>query len=283
MTEIATFDPPFDREAVLTSLKRDGAVILRDAIDSALCAKVAAELRPHFDREGDRSMSDFNGYQTLRLASVLARSPASAPLFTHDLTIAMADACLKENCLNYRIGSSTAIEIWPGESKQLLHRDAHCYHMEIPGIELQISALWALTDFTQENGPTQLVPGSHLWAAGRKPRPEDPVAEAVMPAGSLLLYLGNTWHGGGANQSKEPRMALVNTYSLGWLRQEENMYLSIPRAVADGLPDDLRRLIGYQHHGLVGWFPDDQDEWNENDFMDPVVIAPARQHKPAAE
>lgn len=281
MTGIDTYEAPAAKESLLASLRRDGAVILRNAVDPSLCARIAAEFRPHFDREGDQAMNDFNGYKTLRLSSVLARAPSCGALFTDPNVIAAADACLLDSCLNYRIGSATAIEIWPGESAQKLHRDAHCYHVEIPGTELQISALWALTDFTAENGPTQVVPGSHRWETGRWPGAADPVVEAVMPAGSLLLYLGNTFHGGGANRSAKPRMALVNTYSLGWLRQEENMYLALPRKVAEALPEELRRLVGYQRHGLVGWFPDDADNHDEDDFVPPVAIGVPQPRKPA--
>ncbi len=273
MTTIDRFDAPTDPDRLLESLRRDGAVILQGLVDPALCKTIAEEFRPHFDEEGNEQMSDFNGYRTLRLNSVLARAPASAPLFVEATTIALADACLLKNCINYRIGSATAIEIWPGETAQELHRDAHCYSIEIPGVELQISALWALTDFTPENGPTQVIPGSHHWPTGRFPNDQDPIAHAVMPAGSVLFYMGNTFHGGGANKADAPRMALINTYSLGWLRQEENMYLALPRALADALPDDLRRLIGYQYHGLVGWYPDDGQDQNDDDYVKPVVLA----------
>ncbi len=281
MFSIDRFDAPADPAALLESLQRDGAVILHNVIDPTLCQTIAEEFRPHFDAEGDQFMDDFNGYRTLRLSSVLARAPSCAPLFTEATTLALSDACLLSHCINYRIGSATAIEIWPGESAQQLHRDAHCYSIEIPGVELQISALWALTDFTAENGPTSVVPGSHLWPTGRNPTADDPVAQAVMPAGSALFYLGNTFHGGGANRTDRPRMALINTYSLGWLRQEENMYLAIPQEVAAGLPDDLRRLIGYQRHGLVGWFPQDRDE--DEGFVEPVAIAAPLQRRSAAE
>ncbi len=284
MATIDSYDAPADPDRLLASLQRDGAVILRGAADRALCRTIAEEFRPHFDAEGDREMSDFNGYRTLRLSAVLARAPSCGALFTEKTTLALADACLLGNCINYRIGSATAIEIWPGESEQRLHRDANCYSIEIPGMELQISALWALTDFTAENGPTRVVPGSHRWPTGRLPTESDPIVEAVMPAGSALFYLGNSYHGGGANRSGHPRMALVNTYSLGWLRQEENMYLALPREVAAGLPDELRRLIGYQRHGLVGWFPEDHECREQNGYVPPVAIAkPVFRRPPAAK
>ncbi|GAB5469663.1 MAG: phytanoyl-CoA dioxygenase family protein [Rhodospirillales bacterium] len=273
MTKIDSYDSSSEQQEILASLKRDGAVIVERVLTPETCQAIAAELRPQFDRDGKGSMNNFNGFGTLRIASIPARSQASLPLFTHPLVMAAADDCLLSNCLNYQIGSTTAIEIWPGESAQLLHRDASCYHMEIPGMELQISVLWSLTEFTAENGPTRVVPGSHLWETGRNPTADDPVAEAVMPAGSALFYLGNTFHGGGANRSDGPRMALVNTYALGWLRQEENMYISVPREVADGLPEELRDLLGYRCHGMVGWYPGTTTFQNEDTAPPPVAIA----------
>jgi ectoine hydroxylase-related dioxygenase (phytanoyl-CoA dioxygenase family) len=89
----------------------------------------------------------------------------------------------------------------------------------------------------------------------RLPTPADPVVQAAMPQGSLLLYLGSTYHGGGGNRSNARRLALINTYSLGWLRQEENMYLAVPRETVDALPEQIRLLMGYRRHGLVGWYP----------------------------
>ncbi|MEM7293875.1 MAG: phytanoyl-CoA dioxygenase family protein, partial [Pseudomonadota bacterium] len=169
------------------------------------------------------------------------------------------DAILRPHCECYRIGSCTAIEIYPGENAQMLHRDDGFYPIRIPGVEFQFSAMWALDDFTIENGATRVVPGSH----GQEPEPEysqDDTVGAVMPAGSLLLYLGTTVHGGGANRSEKPRSGLINTYSLGWLRQEENHYLAIPREIADSYPENVRRLMGYQAHGqYLGVYPGDPD------------------------
>lgn len=81
-----------------------------------------------------------------------------------------------------------------------------------------------------------------------------------MPKGSALLYLGSLWHNGGANRSNKPRMGLVNTYALGWLRQEENQYLTVPREIADSYPERVRRHMGYESHGLIlGVYPGDPD------------------------
>ena len=118
-------------------------------------------------------------------------------------------------------------------------------------MELQVSAMWALSDFTIENGATHVLPGSHRGPPRSATTNVAHTVQATMAKGSLLLYLGSVLHGGGANNSDLPRMGLVNTYALGWLRQEENHYLAIPRAIADSYPEHIRRLMGYQPHGPI--------------------------------
>jgi ectoine hydroxylase-related dioxygenase (phytanoyl-CoA dioxygenase family) len=166
----------------------------------------------------------------------------------------VVDAILKPNCQNFQLGSCTAIEIRPGEKAQVLHRDDDIYPIRIPKVEFQISAMWALNDFTLQNGATQVVPCNK--------NPQELLVQAVMPKGSVLYYLGSTKHGGGSNNSASPRSGLISTYCLGWLRQEENLYLSIPREIADSYPDHVRRLIGYQAHGKsLGVYPGDPDNY----------------------
>jgi ectoine hydroxylase-related dioxygenase (phytanoyl-CoA dioxygenase family) len=119
--------------------------------------------------------------------------------------------------------------------------------------------MWALDDFTLENGATRVILGSHAWKNMERPEDHPPV-QAVMPRGSALFYLGSVWHGGGANRSNAPRMGLINTYSLGWLRQEVNHYLYVPYETAMTYPPAIRRLMGYQKHGRgLGWMPAGRD------------------------
>jgi ectoine hydroxylase-related dioxygenase (phytanoyl-CoA dioxygenase family) len=145
--------------------------------------------------------------------------------------------------------------------------------------------MWSLSDFTEENGATRVVLGSHLRpeskgrcgsSVSRDPqlatrrerarlaRPDENVVQAVMPKGSVLFYLGSTLHGGGANKTDTPRAGLINTYSLGWLRQEENQVLNVPREIADSYPDHIRRLMGYQMHGTLGSYQNPDGTWVEN-------------------
>ena len=135
--------------------------------------------------------------------------------------------------------------IKPGQTAQPLHRDRLAWGGFLPAtIEPQFNTIWALTDFTAENGATVVAPGSHRWADGRNPEPHE-LTQAAMRAGSVLLYSGSVIHGGGANRADHDRHGLNITYALGWLRQEENQYLACPPAIAATLDPDLRALLGY--------------------------------------
>ena len=262
------FEPGSDNADVVAALKRDGAAVVRNQISDELANAVLADLRTPFDEVGRFDESDFNGYKTLRVSSILRDSIRSAEIVAHQRVLDIADAFLLKHCSNYRIGSLTAIEILPGETDQYLHTDDSIYPLRIPGMQLQISALWSLTDFTHENGATRVIRGSHLEQdpdkyynrEGETDEPEN-VVQAVMPKGSLLLYLGTTWHGGGANRTNEPRAGLVNTYALGWLRQEENMYLQVPREIADTHPQVIRDLLGYRKHRTLGAYQNPDGSW----------------------
>lgn len=256
---IKTLNDPSNVARIVDALLQDGGVIVTDQADKAVVENIQKELSAPFDKQGRDFENDFNGYKTLRVSGVLAFSRASIDLVAHPLVIKVADAVLKRHCTSYRIGSSTAIKIHPGEEVQVLHRDDDFYPMRIPGVEFQMAAMWALDDFTLENGATHIVPGSHDLREIDDVKESD-VEQAAMSRGSVLFYLGSTIHGGGANKSTSARSGLITTYSLGWLRQEENQYLTVPKEIADGYPEDVRRLMGYQSHGkYLGVYPEDPD------------------------
>jgi len=151
---------------------------------------------------------------------------------------------LLPHCVRYRLHYSGVMHIEPGETRQVLHRDIGLYPIASPCPPLTVATMWALTDFTRENGGTRLVPGSHLWSSNRVPKSEEVVA-TEMPAGSVLIYTGNTIHGGGANRSEGSRSGVALHYNLGWLRQEENQYMAVPPDLARQLSDQIQELIGY--------------------------------------
>ena len=262
---LKTFDNKSDSESVLSALMLDGSAIIADQVSDNLIDQISVELSPHFKVEGPKFQNEFNGYKTSRLGGILALSNSSQQLIAHPRVMEIADHVLKPHCANYRIGSCTAIEIHPGEEDQALHRDDDIYPIRIPRVEFQIGAMWALDDFTLDNGATRVVVGSQDLRPISEVTDTE-LVQATMTKGSLLLYLGSVIHGGGANKSESTRSGLINTYSLGWLRQEENQYLTIPREIADGYPEDVQRLLGYQvHDEHLGVYPGDPDgRWFES-------------------
>ena len=264
---LSYFDRTADTGAVVEALRRDGAVVVTDLAEPGLVDTIRAELRPHLDASGLKTRSDFNGSRTLRSNSVLSTAPSAADLIDHDMLVGVADAILLPHCATYQVGSMSAIEILPGESAQALHRDDSLYPIENAGMELQIGVMWALDDFTAENGGTRVVLGSHRFLRSWHLPDVSDWESAVMPKGSALFYMGSTWHGGGANQSNAPRSGLINTYSLGWLRQESNQYLETPPEVAARFGPRLRALLGYTPHGSgddrIGNFRGDCPAWVE--------------------
>lgn len=263
---IESFESAADTGDIIAALRRDGAAIVRNQVDAKIADAVLAELRTPFDQLGKFDESEFNGYDTLRVSSVLEISPTAPELVAHPRVLQVADAILLPHCVNYRIGSLTAIEILPGESAQRLHTDDGIYPLRIPGVQFQVSAMWALQDFTADNGATRIVPGSHLEPALTRwnsdvPGEESEVVQAVMPKGSVLFYLGTTLHGGGANRGTAPRAGLINTYALGWLRQEENHYLNVSRRTAARQSETIRQLMGYRRHDTLGAWQNPDGTW----------------------
>ena len=246
--QLPVFENDADSDTVTGALRRVGAVVVKNVLDADIVDTCAAELRTEFDARGKLQVDDFTGYRTLRASSVLGYAPTTARMIGHPRVLAVADEILKPHCLTYRIGSTTGIEILPGEDDQSLHQDDSIYPLRIPGVEFQIGVMWALSDFTEENGGTRLVLGSHAVSTRGDEAPGEPV-QAVMPKGSVLFFMGSLLHGGGANRSNAPRMGLINTYALGWLRQEVNQYLAVPPEIAARYDKTIRCLLGYTKHG----------------------------------
>jgi len=260
-------DKSADSATVAHVLRREGAVAVTGLVAPELADRVAAELRPQLDAEGLKSRSIFNGDLTHRYGGALRTAPSSAELVDHELVLDVLDDILLPYASTYRISSLTAIEIMPGEKHQALHRDDTVYPIDIAGMELTVGAMWALSDFTKENGGTRVIPGSHRYLRSWHLPDVSAWENTVMPKGSVVLYLGSTWHGGGANNSNAPRLGLVNTYCLGWLRPEANMYLATPPEVAARYGPKIRALLGYMPHGatddLCGSFRGECPAWVE--------------------
>jgi hypothetical protein len=233
-----------DVDAVTEALERDGAVIVDDVLDQAACDQLADELAPSLAATPG-GPDDFSGRNTRRFGALIARSPSCRDLVMHPLALATAGAWLA-HATNFQLHVTQAIAIGPDSPAQPVHRDQWAFDFfPFPaGFEVQCNSIWALTDFTEANGATRIVPGSHRRADGLSFTNDD-TEPAEMRRGSVLLYSGSVYHGGGANTTDDTRIGLNITYNLAWLRQEENQYLAVPQELAATLPIELLRIMGY--------------------------------------
>jgi hypothetical protein len=243
-------------DEVAAAVVRDGAVIVESVAEPALLDRVEAELRPFLDAT-PTGPDDFSGNLTRRTGSLIARSATCRDLVMHPLALGAARTFLG-HATNIQLHLTQAIAIGPGETAQPIHRDQWAFDFfPFPlGYDVQCNTIWALTDFTEENGATRIVVGSNASADGRSFGPDD-TEPAEMPRGSVLVYSGSVYHGGGANLSAATRIGLNITYAVAWLRQEENQYLSVPKDVAETLPVDLLRLMGYDRGAYALGYIDD--------------------------
>lgn len=229
---------------VVAALDRDGGVIIDDAMQPGQLAQTRAELAPWIERTAD-GIDEFVGVKTRRIGALVARSPSCAQLVIDPLVNRVAAQFLRQFCERHQLNLTMGVSIGPGEKGQVLHRDRTLWGYPLPfEIETHLSTIWATTEFTAANGATRIVPGSHKWDEERVPDPGEVVA-AEMRAGSVLLYTGKVIHGGGPNSTQERRLGVIIQYIVGWLRQEENQYLSCPPEIAATLSPELRALIGY--------------------------------------
>jgi ectoine hydroxylase-related dioxygenase (phytanoyl-CoA dioxygenase family) len=225
-------------------LDGDGALILDGVIAKAGVEAVMAEIRPFIDATPP-GRDAFTGFSTTRTGALAARSARCRELILNPTILAACDAFLLRACDRYQLHLTQVIRIRPGQAAQPLHRDRLAWGGFVKEVEPQLNTIWAMTDFTRENGATQLAPGSPAWPERRRAEPDE-VTYAEMTAGSVLVYSGSVLHAGGQNSSDDDRIGINLTYALGWLRQEENQYLSCPPAIARTLEPRLQALLGYQ-------------------------------------
>lgn len=243
MRNVVTLPCDAPLEEINDCISRDGAVILRDVLSAEQLQQIDSELGPFWDATPNGS-DDFSGQLTTRTGALLARSATCREMAVNPRVLGVCDHVLLENCERYQIHLTQAIRIRPGETKQFIHKDKWAWNSVLNDIEPQVNCMWALTDFTEENGATQVVPGSSVWPNNQRPEPEQ-VVQAQMSRGSVMIFTGSVLHGGGANRSNSDRIGVLIDDTLGWLRQEENQYLSCPPEIAESFDPELRRLLGY--------------------------------------
>lgn len=266
---LQTLDPDCSVEEVAAAMARDGACIIRDVLSPDRLTALRADVAPWIDRTGP-GRDEWSGFNTKRTGGLIARCATVRDIAVDPLILGVANTTLAPFCSKIQLNITQLITIMPGQGAQPLHRDRFVWGGDdsggvIPqGIEPQCNGIWAVTDFTEDNGATHVVPGSHKWSFDRQAVRDESV-QAVMKAGSVLLYNGTVIHGGGANRAATPRTALNVTYTLGWLRQEENQYLSCPPHIARNFDQELTDLIGYSFGNYsLGFFTppfEEVDEW----------------------
>ena len=249
MPELIHLPADTPAEEVLKVLARDGALILDDMLTPESTDAFRDELRPYVEAT-QPGRDGFSGRKTTRTGALVARSPIARTAVMDPRIRALCDGFLLPNCQRYQLHLTQLIRIMPGQPAQAIHRDRWAWGKNLSHVEPQLNTIWALTDFTEANGATQVVPGSVDWSDDREPEPHE-IGRATMRKGSVLVYIGSVFHGGGANDSDMDRWGLNITYALGWLRQEENQYLSCPPEIARTLPADLQALIGYAMGGFA--------------------------------
>jgi len=255
-------------------VRRDGAAIIDDLLSREEADALEAELMP-FIQATSVGRDEFSGRNTRRTGALVARSAKARELVMHPLILGTAGDLLS-HATSFQLHLTQVISIGPGEPGQTIHRDQWAFDFfPFPkDYEVQFNTIWALTDFTEENGATRVIPGSNHFDDRLRFKEADTVP-AEMRRGSVLCYNGSVYHGGGANRSGATRIGVNITYNLSWLRQEENQYLAVPANIARTLPVELLKLIGYRRGayslGYVG------------DLKEPIEIVRPDLKKPAPD
>lgn len=194
--------------------------------------------------------NEFEGTKTVRIYNLLARAAVFQRIPVHPAVLPVVEGVLETGCL---ISSLSSIAIDPGETPQILHSDDQVIGLARPHQPVVCNTMWALTDFTEENGATRIAPGSHRLDHCPNPTAEHETIPAEMERGSVLVWHGSLWHGGGENRSRARRTGIAMNYCAGFIRQQENQQLGIPREIAASFPAELQRLVGYGvFRGLIG-------------------------------
>ncbi|MEL7311878.1 MAG: phytanoyl-CoA dioxygenase family protein [Pseudomonadota bacterium] len=219
-------------------LMREGYVIIPELLSSDTCRQIKDECERLI---GNTGRNAFEGHQTQRVYDVLSKTRVTDRLADHPRILGLMDKFFRPGFL---LSQSQMINILPSEQAQALHTDDSFYRIPRPRQPLGAATIWAIDEFTEERGATVIIPRSHLWDDERIGQRDEAVS-AVMPAGSVVFFLGTTWHGGGENQSNRARCAVTHQYCEAYMRQQENYLLELSKDVVRSLSPELQSLVGY--------------------------------------
>lgn len=232
---------------IAAAVEADGACIVDNLASPDVLDAIAADMAPYVDSTPTGRDDLVGGRSTLRTGSLITRSPSARKLVTDPLVLGVV-ATVLDRASNFQLNQTQLISVLPGARRQALHRDEDGWDFFPFPLDYPVACntIWAMTDFTNENGATYVVPGSHKHPGDDAPVDLFGLDQAAMSRGSVLLYSSKVFHGAAANTTDSVRQGLNITYCVGWVRQEENQFLTIPVDVAKTLDDELLRLIGYQ-------------------------------------
>jgi ectoine hydroxylase-related dioxygenase (phytanoyl-CoA dioxygenase family) len=229
----------------LDALDEHGFVVLPALLGAHEIEAIRAALAPHFATT-PTGRNAFEGRHSQRVYALLAKSAVFADLVSHPRILRLLDHPLEPN---YLLSSALAINNGPGEARQQIHFDDSFYRsLPRPRASIGASVIWAIDEFTETNGATEILPGSHRWGNDAPDQDDPRIRKMAMPAGSALVFHGTLWHRGGANRSEHWRLAITPQYCQPWARQAENMTLAVPPAIAATYPRRVQELIGYSLH-----------------------------------
>jgi ectoine hydroxylase-related dioxygenase (phytanoyl-CoA dioxygenase family) len=233
-----------DLSGQIALLEEQGYLIIENAIEQELCDEIVAEIS-RLEDTGAKSLTpnDRTGFNTVRFFDLLNHGEVWQRVAAHPSMMGILKGVLGDDMQLSTMGTAV---IGPGEPAQVIHRDDGLYRMDMPHRNLVCNTIWALTDFTQKNGATQIVPETHRLVENPDPDVKYDAISAEMPRGSICFILGTIYHGGGANNSDERRYALTINYCDSAVRQQENLMLAVPRERAAGFSHELQDLIGYR-------------------------------------
>ncbi len=235
----------------LAAIDRDGYTVLRDVFDGERAAALVARLD---GLEADLGVlpasNSFEGRRTVRIYNLLAHGPLFEAVPVDPRVLPVVEGVLDRGCL---VSSLSSIAIGPGETAQPIHADDQVMPLERPHVATVCNTMWALTDFTEANGATRVVPGSHRWSDEPEYGADHDSVPAEMPRGSVLVWHGSLWHGGGANTTDQRRYGIAMNYCAGWVRQQENQQLGLALETVAGFPPRLADLCGFgTYRHLIG-------------------------------
>jgi ectoine hydroxylase-related dioxygenase (phytanoyl-CoA dioxygenase family) len=236
-------------EEASACIAEHGYVVIDELVPPETMDRLEAEVEPHLEATAYGTMPAL-GLLTRRTGSLIARSPTVRELLLDPLYLGIVRHRLS-HAYSVQLGLTELIALSPGAPAQFLHRDELLFdgYPFANDYEITTNTLWAVSDYTEEMGATRVVPGSHRLGPDERFTEADTVA-AEMTRGSVLIFSGKLYHGGGENRSDRVRKALDLCFNVGWVRQEENQYLSCPPEIARTLPEELLRLMGYSaSHG----------------------------------